>query len=387
MTTTSPPRPRRVRRTRGPVASPPSPRRRVLVLSGSVGAGHDGAAHELAARLRASGVDVDVRDYLQALPRWFALVIRDGYALSVARVPVLFEWVFQAIERSRVARAVMRACCRWGDRSVLAWTREHSYDAVVSTYPLASQTLGNLRSDGRLRVPAVTYLTDPAVHRCWVHPAVDLHLTVTEATARQGQDDYGTPMQPAGPLVQARFGHALSPARRALVRRQLGVDDDDLRIALLCAGSLGVGDLDRSATSVLRAGLVPLVLCGRNEALRARLAARPGVLALGWRDDVHVLMQAADVLVHNAGGLSLTEALVAGLPAVSYRCIPGHGVANAAVLDQSGLAPWAHDEAQLEVLLARQAALPRQLWPADDPAQHVLALLEDHAAVLRGAAA
>ena len=58
-------------------------------------------------------------------------------------------------------------------------------------------------------------------------------------------------------------------------------------------------------------------------------------------------MHVADVLVQNAGGLSLTEALVAGLPAVTYRPIPGHGRANAAVLDASGLAPWARTDDQL----------------------------------------
>ena len=59
-------------------------------------------------------------------------------------------------------------------------------------------------------------------------------------------------------------------------------------------------------------------------------------MALGWRDDVPDLMAAADVLVHNAGGLSCTEALVAGLPVVTYRPIPGHGRANAAVLARPG---------------------------------------------------
>ena len=56
----------------------------VLILSGSVGAGHDGAAHELARRLRDRGVDVDVRDYLEALPRWFRFFLREGYTASVS---------------------------------------------------------------------------------------------------------------------------------------------------------------------------------------------------------------------------------------------------------------------------------------------------------------
>ena len=346
---------------------------RVLVISGSVGAGHDGAAHELADRLRAQGVDVDVRDYLLALPILCRYFLRDGYTASVKRAPQLFQWLFDAIEESWLVHATMRALCRLGDRTVRQWTRTHSYGVVVSTYPLASQSLGNLRRRGELQVPAVTYLTDPAVHRSWVHPAVDHHLTVTPWAAQQGSQTYRVAMRPAGPLVPARFG-TVEPARREALRAELGLDPHR-HVALLVTGSLGLGEVEHSARQVLAAGLVPLVLCGRNQALQHRLAAVPGIVALGWRDDVHELMHAADVLVHNAGGLTFTEAMVAGLPAVSYRCIPGHGLANAAALHDGGLAPWARTDEQFTAALDYQVGRGRIPLVPDDPALHVLSLL------------
>jgi len=79
--------------------------------------------------------------------------------------------------------------------------------------------------------------------------------------------------------------------------------------------------------------------------------------------------------VHNAGGLSFTEALVAGLPAVSYRCIPGHGRANAAVLERAGLAPWARDESEFGRAVAAQLTRGRLDTTHQDPAELVLALL------------
>ncbi|MGI8537944.1 MAG: DMT family transporter, partial [Mycobacteriales bacterium] len=357
-----------------PAADPPPAPTAVLIISGSVGAGHDGAAHELAARLRAAGVQADVRDYLQALPRWFRYVLRDGYTLSVERAPAVFEWLFVSIERSPLVRGVTIACCRMGNRQVRRWSREKAYAAVVSTYPLASQTLGMLRLRGDVTVPILTYLTDPAVHRSWVHPAVDEHLTVTEASARQGQATYRLPMTAAGPLVPARFATVITPARRRSLRHELGLPADR-RVALLVTGSLGLGDVEHSARHVLTAGLTPLVLCGRNQALRERLSRLPGVVSLGWRDDVHELLHLADVLVHNAGGLSFTEAMVAGLPAVSYRCIPGHGVANAAILDAAGLAPWARDSASFITAVRDQATGRRPAGPQRDPAEIVLGYL------------
>jgi processive 1,2-diacylglycerol beta-glucosyltransferase len=98
-----------------------------------------------------------------------------------------------------------------------------------------------------------------------------------------------------------------------------------------------------------------VVLCGRNDGLRKQLSTQPGVVALGWRDDVPELMAAADVLVHNAGGLSLTEALTAGLPPVTFRPIPGHGIANSQVLADAGLAPWPKDDAELVEAIRKQA--------------------------------
>jgi UDP-N-acetylglucosamine:LPS N-acetylglucosamine transferase len=89
---------------------------------------------------------------------------------------------------------------------------------------------------------------------------------------------------------------------------------------------------------------------------------------LGWRDDVPELMAAADVLVHNAGGLSVTEALVVGLPTLTYLPIPGHGRANAAVLERAGVAAWPRDPQQLHEAIERLHSAPTATvpaWPAD----------------------
>lgn len=63
--------------------------------------------------------------------------------------------------------------------------------------------------------------------------------------------------------------------------------------------------------------------------------------------------------MHNAGGLSFTEALVAGLPAITYLPIPGHGHANAVVLAAAALAPWPTGPAELAEAIDTVCARPR----------------------------
>src|SRR5882757_2814344 len=84
---------------------------RVLVISGSVGAGHDGAADELISRLRGFGVHAERRDYLDAVP-WFARpVLREGYSASVGYAPQVFDWVFSNLEHDGWLQKLTRGRC------------------------------------------------------------------------------------------------------------------------------------------------------------------------------------------------------------------------------------------------------------------------------------
>ena len=359
---------------RGPhqPAGPQTPLR-ALVISGSVGAGHDGAAHELVRRLEARGVRADFRDFLDALPGPHRRILRDGYTFSASHAPGVFDWLFRTNENASGVRRLAMHCCRLARGPVTRWMAE-GYDVVVTTFPFAAQTLGMLKEDGGLAVPAVCYLTDPAPHWLWVHPRLDAHLTVTEATAAEGTERYRVPMAAAGPLAPAAFGEPAHPADRAAVREELGVPEGH-RMALLMTGSLGLGDVMASVRAMGAARhTTSVVLCGRNERLRRRVAAVPGVVALGWRSDVPRLMAAADVLVHNAGGLSLTEALVAGVPAVSYEVLSGHGRANASILDRAGIIPWIRCPAQLPAVLRRtlEESTPVPVDRSTDPAEAIV---------------
>ncbi|SDP32535.1 UDP-N-acetylglucosamine:LPS N-acetylglucosamine transferase [Klenkia soli] len=357
------------------LAPPPPTGPRVLVVSAGVGAGHDAAAAELALRLRLAGAAVQVQDLLTALPGPLRRVVGDAYGPCVNRVPAAFDLLVRGLERDGLLRRAARRTATAARPAVEAWVRAAGPDVVVSTHPLASQTLGDLRAAGTLAVPVLTYLTDPAVHRTWLHPAVDDHLTVTAATARHGLVRYGVPMTVAGPLVPARFARPVPATTRTRLRAGLGLGlglAGGHPVALVVAGSLGLGDVATTVADLCAVGAAPVVLCGRNAARRDRLAALPGVVALGWRDDVPELMAAADVLVHNAGGMSCTEALVAGLPMITHRPIPGHGRANAAVLADAGLAPWTTTRAELAAAVVAAAARPRPRRRHPDPATLVM---------------
>ncbi|MEV7384756.1 MULTISPECIES: glycosyltransferase [unclassified Streptomyces] len=322
---------------------------RVAIVSASIGAGHDGAAAELDRRLAARGLTVDRFDLLDLLPARIGRLVRDGYHRMLVQAPWAYQRIYRSTERAGGGGPLARALLRTAEQRMLGALRPGT-GAVVSTYPGASRVLGGLRLDGRLTVPVLTYLTDFSVHPLWVADGVDVHLAAHAVPAAQARAAGARDVRVCGPVVNPRFRPGTEP-ERAAARTRFGLPAN-APLALLVAGSWGVGPVRQVAMELRDCGAaVPVVVCGRNTALAERLRADGIEHAFGWVDDMPALLHAADVLVQNAGGLSSLEAFAAGLPVASYRCIPGHGLTNAAALEEAGAAVWIREPARLKAAL------------------------------------
>ena len=325
--------------------------RNVVMISASVGAGHDGAARELTRRLTLGGLSVQRHDFLDLLPPGWGTMLRDTYARQLRYAPATWGWLLQAVSGPRAGAGAAAFASRAASVRMLAAIGPEPA-VVVSTYPLASQALGRLRRSGRLTAPAAAFMTDPSIHPLCIAPGIDVHLTPGVRAANTIRDLHRAPAEVVAPVVGPRFRPG--DAREARTRLGLPVDE---RLAVVVAGSWGVGDVEATAHDIAATGaVIPVVVCGRNEALRRRLT---GAVALGWVDDMPALLRAADVVVHNAGGLSSLEAMASGVPVVSYRCLPGHGMANAAALEADGLSAWPRSPSELVAVL-REALTDRR---------------------------
>jgi UDP-N-acetylglucosamine:LPS N-acetylglucosamine transferase len=312
---------------------------RFLLITARVGAGHTAVAAELARRLTAEGAEVRVVDFLDALPARLGPAMAGLYQAQLRHAPWTYDLLYRLRFRHDGAWSGINAAYTALARSaILRWIDDSRADAVVSLYPLAATVVGRLREEGAIGVPVATFLTDFGIHPLWVHRAVDLHVAVHpqpawDAAARTG----GADARSQGPVV--RPGFEGTAATRAAGRALLGVSDAE-RVVLVSGGSWAVGALEETVAVVAGSGrFTAVVLCGRDEPLRERLAAT-GALALGWTDRVAEIMAAADALVDNAGGLTCLEAFAAGVPVVAYHPIAGHGRHNAAEMVRAGVVRW-----------------------------------------------
>ncbi|WP_435853842.1 MGDG synthase family glycosyltransferase [Streptomyces sparsogenes] len=324
---------------------------RFLVVSASMGSGHDAVAAELARRLEARGHRVDRTDVLALLPAGLGPGLRSGYRATIRHLPVLYEGIYAAFFRPGAGpRPGSAPLAALAGRRLLDLVERWRPDVVVPVFHLAAQLTGRLRADGRLSMPSAVVVTDFAVHRQWLHPGNDLHLCVTPEAADAVRRAVGRPAVATGPVVAGRF---LAPAPGAADwRRRLGARAPGKPPVALAAGAWGAGTrLAATARLLASAGYLPVALCGRNERLRRELSRSPGVSAVGWEPDLPGLLAAARAVVDNAAGQTALEALAAEVPVVGYRPIPGHGREGVRRMAALGVSDRARDEWELVRLL------------------------------------
>ncbi|WP_420711345.1 MGDG synthase family glycosyltransferase, partial [Streptomyces sp. NRRL F-5122] len=101
--------------------------------------------------------------------------VQEIYHRMLVRAPWAYQRIYSSTERAGGGGRVAQTLLRSAEERVLR-ALPPDIGAVVSTYPGASRVLGDLRLDGRLTVPVLTYLTDFSVHPLWVADGVDVHL-------------------------------------------------------------------------------------------------------------------------------------------------------------------------------------------------------------------
>ncbi len=347
-------------------ASPTADPSRILIVSASIGAGHDGVAAELARRGIELGMTVDRSDFLSLLPWRLGWLIRLLYRLQLKAAPRSWGWLLVRLEQQRVL-TVVSTVFAWLARRRLLTAVHPDTSLIVSTYPLASQALGALRGRGLIDCQVATFLTDMSVHPLWVAAGVDVHLALHDVPARQARSRGAADVLVVGPAVAPTFRPGCSQER---IRARWAFDlPDSVPLALVVAGSWGVGDITAAVRDVATTGLVvPIVVCGQNAALRRTLMAAD-IISFGWVSDMPTLMRACDVLVQNAGGLTSLEGRACGLPVVTYRALDGHGHTNASALEEAGWTSWARSPGELAGVLT-DALLPtgrdaQLTWPGD----------------------
>lgn len=336
-------------------------KKKILILYGSAGHGHEKAAKAVEAACRASGGnDVSCVDALAHTSFGFGARYRNFYIFMIRSIPWFWGFFYYFLDNPVVyvfVRPLRRLNNRFFAAGVERLLEEQSPDIVISTHFLACEVAGHLKRRGRIRAKLVTVVTDYLAHAFWIVEGTDVYCAGSEETARD-LEKRGVPrpkIRVTGIPIESKFSEPLS---REALRASLGLDPGAFTV-LLTSGGGGVGLVESLSENLLALEPAPqlLVVCGTNKPLLERLsskyAGRTGVRLFGFVDNVHELMALSDVVVGKAGGLTITESLAMGKPMVLIGAVPGQETKNVRVVTGNGAAGYARSAAEAAAMVGR----------------------------------
>jgi processive 1,2-diacylglycerol beta-glucosyltransferase len=337
---------------------------RILVLSASVGAGHLRAAQavELALRETVPQAAVENLDVLELTNSAFRRFYGKAYLDLVNMAPHLLGYFYDILDRPHRPNskrdAIRLALEKLNLRRFIRLLKSSPPDLVINTHFLPAEIIASLRRKKELTTPQVTVTTDFDTHRLWVNQPTDHYFTATEEGARY-LHSWGVPRE-ATTVTGIPVHPAFSKLKdRDTTRARLSLAGDR-PVILQLAGGFGVGPIAKLYQGMLsvECPLDLIVVCGRNEGLRAQLAKLPTgnrhrVRILGFTEQIDDWMAAADLVVSKPGGLTTSETLARGPVMVIVNPIPGQESRNSDFLLESGAAIKVNNVATLAYKIDR----------------------------------
>jgi len=342
--------------------------KRIAILTLSVGSGHVQAAKAIERALEdgAEPIEVRVFDAVELARPWFLWLYVHSYWWMLRRAPGIWRGLFDRRQRKRHRSTAPHWVFRRGCAEVLRRLKDFSPRLVIVTEIGAAEIAALAKREGWFNAPILAVHTDLETEPPWAQREIDVFLVASDR-ARAQLIEWG--ISPNRILV---CGIPIDPAfalpfDRPELLRALGLDSHR-PVVLVMGGGMGPVPLDEVVHSLEQCGLSIQVLAvaGHNQALRARLEALRGKVALtlhlfGWTDNVPELMAAADLVITKPGGVTMAEALAAGRPMILTHPIPGPEEAHALHLQQSGVALRARSLEDIPHLAFRLLNNPRQL--------------------------
>ncbi len=337
---------------------------RVLILYVSVGAGHMKAAEALKESIERqfTGWAVDILDTLKYINPIVDKIVVNSYLGALKRSPGLYSRLYTASGTGTGIYDISKAMNNLLSFKLKKLIADYEPSAIVCTHPFPMQMLSSLKEKNKINIPAVAILTDYVVHSLWLDNGMDAFIVANDIMKSEmiKRGVPGNIIFPYGIPVSPKF---LNRVDKKKLKQELGLEDRFT--VLVMGGGMGFGNIDNTMASLLdcKIDIQIIAVTGTNQKLKAQLEqsankSNKKVLILSYTDRINELMDISDLLITKPGGMTISEALVKGLPIFIISPIPGQEEGNANFLIRSGVANKIDDTSQLISVLSQVANDP-----------------------------
>jgi processive 1,2-diacylglycerol beta-glucosyltransferase len=337
---------------------------KVLILTVSHGASH----RRVASALRQSFVAlrpefaVEIVDGLAHCTRWFRAYY-DFYLIPLRYWPALWGWIESSQHEASASGPV--GLYRRGGQPLFRWLQANNPDIIIATEVGMCEMAALFKRQAGADFWLVGAPTDVDPDLAWAQPEVDLFIAMPDegVTALTAAGVPASNIISCGVPVDLAFA---SLPDRETARRRLNVLRD-VPLLLVLFGGVGFGRAWRIIPELLKVREPHQVVCiaGRNPRLegqlRSRCAGDPRFQVLGWVDNMHEWMAAADLLLSKPGASTFIEALCSGLPLLAFEPLPGNERRACDLIEKWQVGTWVRRRGDLAPTVAHLLSHPDEL--------------------------
>ncbi|MBU2541406.1 MAG: hypothetical protein KJ593_05865 [Candidatus Omnitrophica bacterium] len=314
---------------------------KLLIVYASAGAGHRRAAEAIYESLDDSlKQESSLVDILDFTPSFFKFTYSKGYIFLISRISWLwsfFYWLTNLGILSKLINLLRRASNSLMTKRFVCFLNKNNPQVVLSTHFLSSEVLSNLKKRKKIDSFHISIITDYTIHGFWLNDGVDKFIVglqfLKDILIKKGIEkdkilDLGIP-------VDKSF---LNLKSRQVAAEITGVNPNKFT-ALLVTGAIGLNCLGRIA-SVLKDNMQTIVICGKNKKLLHSLEkiGSNNLILYPLVSNMADFLACSDVIITKAGGLTVTESLIAQIPMCFISRIGGQEAANIEVFTTLGCA-------------------------------------------------
>ena len=330
-----------------------------LIVTASIGAGHNRAAQAIAAEIKAENptAKIHIVDFMSTKTAYLNNMLKLIYLKMLMLLPTMYELLYNWSGGNIKGASIKRLLAVAMRKDMEGLIKRYQAKTVICTHPFPCAAASYLKRKKTCDFLLAGVITDFAIHQLWIYKQVDLYF-VANAELKQELVEKGIevgainvtgiPIAPSFNVVQDKEKIGL----------KLGLDLNK-HIILIMGGGLGMGGVKDTLQSLeqLAEEIQILVVAGENDCLqdslqKFALKSRHHIKIWGYSDNIQELMAVAQLLISKPGALTISEALAMELPMILCEPIPGQEKENAQFVETKGAAVWVKNKKDIPEVVA-----------------------------------
>lgn len=302
---------------------------KVAILSCNTGEGHNSCSAAVKEVFLNHGDSCDTVDALGFISERASRFICGWHTRIYRYMPGLFRWGYRYSEQhSKVFKkssGVYKFLTAGADR-LYRYLCDGEYELVICTHVFSALIMTKILQKYSPSIKTAFVATDYTCSPSAGESRLDWYF-IPDGDLEGEFVQNGIPAQriiPSGIPVREKF---YSHIDKEEAKAQLGISAEHKHILLMC-GSMGCGPIQKMVEKLSTVPQIEAsVVCGTNarlqEQLQKEFASNGRIHIYGYVDSIPLLMDSADLYLTKPGGISVTEAMVKGLPMAFINAVAG----------------------------------------------------------------